>query len=758
MEKAKDKSKKGQRNLAIRIFNIIFIILFVVMAILAVLLFVPSISSSIGKWLDSTTGDFRTFWLDIESKMNNWVHYHIIVSFGLNPTLKGHGLTWSSCAYLYLLHLGELMGFFFMYTSFLMMRHLNKVGKRQVWRKLICWLAFILTTLSFGLVLAMCWKNRIRIQFNGAFDWVFKLCSDWRDLFTPNKGALSFLNIEPIAHNRGVWALTYYVIMVLLAKDILFIIASLGRRKPEAAPEIVSDLDKEEIEETKEVAEPVPVLATESTDGKIRPTVRELAIIDSANPLYDTRIETLPGIYEDEKNLVEELHPVVKEVVEEKVEIAKRKKRPVVVLPGIDEWNADPWDEDEAAEFAALNRNVALNPNEDLTEAAAPEEENVPVEEAPVVDEVKEAAPAEEAPVVEEAKEEKPAEEAEPVKEAEPVEEIAEEAKHTPVIFLNDVPATNKRPQEETNEFKDEADSVSRLDKKQVVALNDLDHKEEKVEEVPVEEVKEKAAPVEEVKVEETKEEPVEETKPEVKTPFIREVAPVSFTPVKRERPTTPIGVVEPMKKEEAPVEDAPVEETPVIAPLTGPLHSTKRSKHDKIELVEARHVAFELKNYQIKTYDGDLTPEEAFAKGATKVQPVVNPVFANQSKEPAWKQKRRQVEIHKHGYQDVTTLETLTGKTNKPTANKPLAKPTSIRDLVKAQKEEKVEVIDDNKDENKIAKPITPVAFKPVEPTQKKEEAQAPVEEKKEIKPLAPLPMKERKRLEIKPINPIKK
>ena len=232
-------------------------------------------------------------------------------------------------------------------------------------------------------------------------------------------------------------------------------------------------------------------------------------------------------------------------------------------------------------------------------------------------------------------------------------------------------------------------------------------------------------------------------------------------------KPITPIKPIAPIV-EPAPIEPVEVkkEEPKIVAPLAGPLHSTEKSKHQKIEAVKARRVPFVLQNYQLKTYKGDLTPEQAFARGVTKVQPTARPIFANQGNESSWKQKRREEEIRKNGYADVTKVEKLSGKVE-PSTVQAAPSGSSIRELRASLKAEKAKAEEVKTEEKQT--PIKPIApIKPITPIKPVNAEEKPAEEKKVepshpttasfFHPLAPIAKKQRKRPEIKPVDPLSK
>jgi|GEM_PF-5745280 len=235
-------------------------------------------------------------------------------------------------------------------------------------------------------------------------------------------------------------------------------------------------------------------------------------------------------------------------------------------------------------------------------------------------------------------------------------------------------------------------------------------------------------------------------------------------------RPHGPISLVQPMKHEEKKPEEKPEEKK--LAPVSGPLHSIRQAKKDIVP-VKPQHVKFELSRYKIKTYEGDLTASQAFAMGVTKVQPMAQPAFGFDSDEPAWKQKRREEEIRKNGYANISQKTTgFTNPENRP--SRPVAdysSATSIRDLVKANKLAKAEEAkEEKKAEEPSKKPTAPIRpIKPIKPVQpvkpaepKKEgSGNAPVRPIPTVKPMAApsgaktnLP---KPRGPIQPIRPVK-
>ena len=120
------KSSKKKKSIALRIFNILFIVAAVIAVAVAIMMFTPIASS-----LKGALKGAGPLAADIAAKLNAWVKFHICDNFGFGTTFRGHGVTFTSCMYIYIMCLGALLGFFLMYVPFLF-RHRNKVdGKKD---------------------------------------------------------------------------------------------------------------------------------------------------------------------------------------------------------------------------------------------------------------------------------------------------------------------------------------------------------------------------------------------------------------------------------------------------------------------------------------------------------------------------------------------------------------------------------------------------------------------------------------------------
>lgn len=815
---------KPKKSVAIRVFNILFIVGLVIAIAVGIMMFTP-VASTLKSTLQS-----KTWAVSMVGKMNTWVDKHIIDVFNLPSSFRGHGLTFTSCFYLYLLCASLYCALFLIYLPFPVMHKAKVKGKTESWRKALCWICFVIVTLIVLAAYSLLFSAKLTSTLGSKYTWFVDLCHKWSSLFYKGN-ALNVLVVERISTNHTAWAALWFGFFVLVVEVLVLIISSLGKVKQESKAEKPIKNEPNEIEEG--IAEienttpaPTPASAATKVEEKIQPTIRVIALLNALNPLYETKIENLPDIedFMSEDELEKELTPstviINHEAIENKenVDVANEIatsispfEKHVDVLPGIDEWDADPWLEEDEKSLSPLEDNTTdileiLEPSKkeeadiedivaeemakpvdtidnsdtvenDLTPTLAPEQENIPVEEVEqkqeevieepikeekvedIVEEVKEEVVEEVTkPITEEVaeetiKEEKIEEVTEPIT-TEVVEEKTEE--NTKVVAINDIVHDGLRPQEEENHIEEQNDGQDRSEFKKVVANND--HVEVITNKVDDKDTWDCGTYVPEIK----KVEDIPAPKPIPVNPHIAPIGLKQFDPSKKagNRPTGPIGVVQPVKKEEPVKQEEPVEEKKVIAPISGPLHSTEKSKHEKIEKVEARHVAFALKNYEVKTYEGDLTAAEAFSMGVTKVQPTVNPIFANQKQESGWKEKRRQESIRQNGYGEVTTVEKLNGK---PTTTSSTAKKSfSIRDLAKAKRNTTTEVKQEENTDKKISKPITPVAFKPVvdQPKTEEKKEENPFEANNpapNFRPIAPIQHKEKKRPEIKPIDPMK-
>jgi hypothetical protein len=113
----------------------------------------------------------------------------------------------------------------------------------------------------------------------------------------------------------------------------------------------------------------------EIDSDNFRATYRDVAILNALEPIYPNPLDELPGQYQtDLYGILDDLEPLKLSPVEEDLieadKIEKEQEEKFIVLPGVDEYDADPWAKEEVKE-------------EDITSTAAPEkvETNLFVEE-----------------------------------------------------------------------------------------------------------------------------------------------------------------------------------------------------------------------------------------------------------------------------------------------------------------------------------------------------------------------------------------
>lgn len=210
------------------------------------------------------------------------------------------------------------------------------------------------------------------------------------------------------------------------------------------------------------------------------------------------------------------------------------------------------------------------------------------------------------------------------------------------------------------------------------------------------------------------------------------------------------------------------VEETEkVLSPIAGPLHeiTEKSQKKDIKPVAISKDLKFNLKRFQVNTYRGNLSAQEAFEKGLTKVAPVVNPVVkgaARDSDVPDWMKsvKKRQASLegsdnvnikHADEIQSVWTVNTKSDVVEK------------INDFsLRRRRSKKVEeeIVEVKKNDIVVNKPVAPIKLvKPAVPVPADEQKEEKKVEPIIAKPLAPIhkPVGNRpKPTAIKPIKPI--
>ncbi len=736
---AKRKQEKLKPRAASLVFTILLVILLLIGVAGAVIIFTPLfnfIMEAAGQELGSAALENGAF--------TTYVHEHFVTAYSLPwPFVIGSetSLFYSAVVYSFIYYMIFVLGFVLCYFPFMAIGHVRLKRKaNKTHRYVLEVINFLMMFVLFGSLIAFAFQK----ELGDIVNWIdnsFSYLSN--NLFADGKPlhVLSFFGTQASA---SFLAAIFWVFVVFLVIYIILHIISLAGGNPKKKPAVVASYSQAETavnEDENIIPETVPAIAAPaavqigtpvfmarpdeidkinsasvvakeekaSADEElkekvkkiisreelkdIQPTSREIAILNALDRFNNVPCNALPGIYEsDVDTILNSLEPKALAAVghtpneEKDAERAKQiaeslepVSQPVKVLPGINEIGETPWDEaaKEAVEQPVEEKPVeepkeeapkAEEKLEDITVETKPEPIVEPVVTEIVHEEVKEQP-------VEEKVEEKKAEEVEekqPVVEAEsdkPAEKAEDKATVIAVNALKDEDKVN--PIIEQEPVVEEGERASRYEARQTVTNNA--HRE-----VPT--AKPKAPRVVYVPVKTiAKEEPVDlgEAHEVEATPAIKPVEP-------KKQVITPVAPIE--RKDENVEEKA---EEKKLAAISGPLHAISSRARPDIKPVEAKKVKFDLKQYRVKTYEGELTAADAFAKGVTKVQPVVNPVYVNQGSNTDWLSKKREEENKKAGYTNLTQ-----GKLVKPT--KPLSgtkqpqKITSIRDLAKKNKQSK--------------------------------------------------------------------
>lgn len=870
-------------------FRTIFIILFIVLIALGVLVFLPAAyQATLGQ--AGFQNGMSNFITKVGNKLDTW--------YGFSNT----AFTQDAYKNGWVMSLGFLsvlvINIYFILKCFSLMgsvkrAHKSKIGLRRFFFAL-------LAIIDICLLACLClipFNDKLGVFGTKLNEYSNLVVGKFGDILKPIAFFSLFEHLKDAKLVGAFWIFIIYILFNLIYLLLVYLPQSKSKEKLEEDAEEEAEPAKTEepVEEDKAQKEeapspataneptPVPVVSSEPVTEKEEKTEeehlidavkkeeepapekkkpitkRELSILNTLEPFSLHTIDELPGIYHDDENeIIEDLEPKDLKKAELPDEVKEEDIKPVEVLPGIDEWSANPWEadikpmEEKVIEPIPPVKEEALV-EEDMTELASKEEENQPVFEEKVpepIEEVKEE-PKEEIPetvekepepVEEKVEEEKPEEKKEEIK---PVEEIVEETpvetKEEPVeedkvietkpsdidnnwILPTYDPEEEKRKAEqqaleqarkeleeekrrveeerkklEEEKQKQKLDEEEKLRKlaeeeearkqKEIAEEEERSRREEeerrkKAEEdakpdfrvletkpvaiddswsLPAYDPTKDVKPVEEEKKEEAKPEPKPQPKPGPTVKVIK-MNPIHKPTDQVNKPK--VAPIAPIKHEE-PTPEPVAEEPKKLEKISGPMHQVgKREAPKDIKPIKARKVKFELSKYRIKTYQGSLTSEEAFLKGVTKVQPTAQPIFAGQNNESSWKQRRRQEEIRKNGYENINVVKNTNDlKPVKPlTVDNSMQKATSIRDLLKANRAEEIKVeqpVEETKQEEK--KPVKPIApIKPVATAEKKEEKPTTVKPDV-VRPVAPLQVKKPvapanrpKPTAIKPVKPL--
>lgn len=866
-------AKRGSK--AIKVINVIFwinLILLILVGVFVCMAYtIPSLHDALVHW--SVADKFVHQWLvpQVKNQLANLM--------GLQ--FPRRSLTEVQTALLYAGIWGVyiFIWFWLMYLPFVVKNKAKRKGVTNKWSLSLCYISFAFAFLFFIGYLTFPYQNSYFSWMHGYHTLMYR----WADLFKQG-GPMSWFS-SPLHITNAFTLSGIFVLLAFILVDICILVPLRFGPTKAVAPAVeetsLPELSPRPVEAAgnQNAAPVVPVPVVVEKKEKLVPTVRELALLNSLEPLESSPVSNLPGLYDtDIEKLVELLEPQIDELLicNDGVEANTEYEYRDSILPGIDEWGANPWPDEENVvitiatpekEEESVVADIILpeEPVEDVTATAAPVIIPVPVEEKEeiVVDE-----PITGFIIIADNKHydhydliDNPVRTSVDSQSREDYQIIITDNANSDISasdYAKDnlwvipgydgenkseviIPeATGKIIIADNNHYDnrnlfenaacEKGDGSSREDYQEVrtdnthndvqaqryskdnlwtipsyeemlfgidkafvktlggvkVMVMDNSHYDNRnVFGNPV--ANKSSTEFSRIdfqtimidnshKVVESQKYskdnlwilPVYQApKPAANKPVANvkqvELKKVNLPATSAEKPK--IAPIAPIVKETVPAEPV-VEEKPSvpIIPIVAPLHSTEKSRHEKIEVVKAKKVPFSLKHYKIKTYSGNLTPQEAFEKGITKVQPVAVPIFNNQSQTSDWKQKRRQEDIRKNGYVNVSQVENLDGNSNIAAPSKSsIVAPTSIREMVKAQKNS-VKEEESKKDEFKLSKPAAPISLTPVSPTPAKQDAEEKEASRPNnmvkpvaIKPLAPL-SKPAKRPDIKPVDPFKK
>ena len=307
-------SKKRKGSKAIVVFNVLFILVALIALVAVVLMVIPFTRHAIKELLK------QWGWANnLADMLINWVRYHLVKPLGLSFPFRGHGYAFTSAFYLAAWFALLAVLVFFMYTPFLVMNHNRKLARKGKFRKVLCWITFVVSTLIFIGYLSIPYEAKITQLVGPAYTWFPTAYGMYTDLFKTGN-LLAPLRLSFVTNN--VWFNGTFYILVLLALFQIIMYTLACRIKPhlyieEEPAEAVAPVEEETIEEVEPEVEPVPVPVAaveekpvEKKEERIIPSIRELALLNSLEPIEFSPVVNLPGLYDtDTEKLIDLLDP-----------------------------------------------------------------------------------------------------------------------------------------------------------------------------------------------------------------------------------------------------------------------------------------------------------------------------------------------------------------------------------------------------------------------------------------------------------------
>lgn len=287
--------KRSKKSTSILVFDIIFIVLAVLLVVGALFIFTPRnklLRSLPDSWVTATY---------------NWVNWHIRKPFDRSMRIGPSGTNskgFTAAFYLFLLAFCLVILFYRLYQPFVILANNKAKGKKQTYRKVLCWVTFGILLVAILALLSLIYQNRCEKIFGAAYAWWPKFFN--RIARSLAAGKLSVLNLRFISANGAFNAFAWAGIARIVFEIIMLTIAGVGKgtvevpaeeEKPveETKPEEAKEEAEEKPEETPSPVEPKtkPVRAAEKKETYkphelIYPTVRDLELLASLEPIHIT--------------------------------------------------------------------------------------------------------------------------------------------------------------------------------------------------------------------------------------------------------------------------------------------------------------------------------------------------------------------------------------------------------------------------------------------------------------------------------------
>ena len=277
--------KRNKKPKSILVFDIIFIVLAILLVVGALFIFTPR-----NKLLRSLPKSWVT-------NLFNWVTWHVLKPFERTMKVGPSGVLsqgYTAAFYLFVIAFCLVYLFYLLYQPFVVLASNTAKGKTQKYRKVLCWVTFIINLIATLRLASLIYQYRCEKIFGAAYAW-------WPNFFNRIAHSLQFgklkvLNLSFIAYNGAFNAFAYAGIARTVFKIIRLVIAGCGKAvkvAPAAVEEVKEEKAVEAVPEAAPVAVPEvkPVMAEEKAPEvkphEVRyPTVRDLELLASLEPIH----------------------------------------------------------------------------------------------------------------------------------------------------------------------------------------------------------------------------------------------------------------------------------------------------------------------------------------------------------------------------------------------------------------------------------------------------------------------------------------